>query len=126
MHTYLWQCGNCGATGEAAEDKPHIHECPKAKQGRQERGARVRKKRVVGVPTMELSEAELQTLCEWFGAVQDTNPTYLERKDFHLGCRLYLAAGRRVTDEMRKKAGPIARSNPAALSAGSHFTEDNS
>lgn len=73
----------------------------------------------------KLSDAELQTLCEWFGSVQDTNPAYLEKKDFQLGCRLYLAAGRRITNEMREKAGPVARSNPVALSAGSHFNEDH-
>lgn len=72
---------------------------------------------------MELSEKELQRLCEWFGSVQDTNPTYLEQGDFMLASRLYLATGRRVTNEMREKAGPVARSKPAALCAGSHFPE---
>lgn len=75
---------------------------------------------------MELSDKELQTLCEWFGSVQDTNPAYLEQKDFLLGCRLYLAAGRRPTAEMLKRAGAATRtSRPAELSAGAHFTEDN-
>ena len=46
---------------------------------------------------------ELQTLCEWFGVVQDLNPAYLEKKDYLIATRLYVCANRRVTNEMRAK-----------------------
>lgn len=46
---------------------------------------------------------ELQTLCEWFGIVQDMVPQCMEKKDWLLGARLYVCANRRVTDEMREK-----------------------
>jgi hypothetical protein len=48
---------------------------------------------------------DIQTLCEWFGVVMDMNPDYLERKDFTLAYRLYVAAGRRVPNEIRTKIG---------------------
>lgn len=54
---------------------------------------------------------ELQTLCEWFGVVQDlADDSYLGKKDYLLACRLYVCADRRVTDEMKAGAGIVADS----------------
>jgi hypothetical protein len=46
---------------------------------------------------------ELQTLCEWFGTLQDLNPDYLEKKDYLIAARIYVCANRRITNEMREK-----------------------
>ena len=52
-----------------------------------------------------VDKSELETLCEWFGVVEDLNPAYLEKKDYVLACRLYVCAGRWVSNSMYKGVG---------------------
>lgn len=45
---------------------------------------------------MEISESELQLVRQWFDAVQDLHPQYLERPDYFLARRVYEALSMRV------------------------------
>lgn len=48
----------------------------------------------------DLSKDELHRIRQWFDAVQDTNPQYLERGDFLLARRLYEALEMRVPNSI--------------------------
>ena len=52
---------------------------------------------------MELTDADLQTVREWFDAIQDSNPGYLEQPDYRLAKRVYEACGWRVPNSISEK-----------------------
>lgn len=50
--------------------------------------------------TLTLDELELCR--QWFDSVQDTNPAYLEQKDYALAKKLYERLGCRVPNSIEK------------------------
>jgi hypothetical protein len=48
------------------------------------------------MPTIKLTQEELDLTRQWFNAVQDLNPKYLEPADYVLAKRIYEALGMRV------------------------------
>lgn len=53
---------------------------------------------------MELTNDELNLCRQWFDAVQDLNPQYLEPSDFVLAKKIYEQLGMRVPDSINSKA----------------------
>lgn len=45
--------------------------------------------------SLELSGFDLDIIRQWFNAVQDTAPRYLEQRDFELAARIYQTLGLR-------------------------------
>lgn len=45
---------------------------------------------------MELMAEELELVRQWFNAVQDLNPHYLEKSDYELARKIYQRLGIRV------------------------------
>jgi hypothetical protein len=43
--------------------------------------------------SLELSGFDLDIIRQWFNAVQDTAPRYLEQRDFELAARIYQTLG---------------------------------
>lgn len=52
---------------------------------------------------INLGENELLRIRQWFDSVQDTNPKYLESKDYILARRIYEAEGMRVPNSILEK-----------------------
>ena len=52
---------------------------------------------------MQLSNEELDLTRQWFDAVQDLNPKYLEPKDFALARQLYEHLGFRVPNSLKQQ-----------------------
>lgn len=51
----------------------------------------------------EFNRAEIELFREWFDAVQDLNPKYLEELDYKLAERLYNHLGMRVPDSIAQR-----------------------
>jgi hypothetical protein len=50
----------------------------------------------VDITTLEFTGKELDLVRQWFDAVQDVSPGYLETADFRLAKRIYAQLGLRV------------------------------
>lgn len=53
---------------------------------------------------MELTKDELELCRQWFDAVQDLNPRYLEMPDYFLARKIYSNLGMRVPESIASKA----------------------
>lgn len=51
---------------------------------------------------MELSKQELHLIREWFDALEDTRPDYIDTADYALAKRIYEAAGMRVPGHVER------------------------
>lgn len=49
---------------------------------------------------VSMSAQQLEIVQQWFGAVQDLNPGFLEQRDYELAARIYEALGMRVPDSI--------------------------
>lgn len=56
-----------------------------------------------GGAQMDLTTPDLNLMRQWFDAVQDVSPEYLEAKDFALARRLYERLGIRVPNSMKDR-----------------------
>lgn len=56
--------------------------------------------------TVELTIEEIELTRQWFDAVQDMNPKYLETPDYVLAKRLYEIKGMRVPNSITEKVPP--------------------
>ena len=54
---------------------------------------------------MQFDQSELDRLRQWFDALMDVNPEYLDSGDVELGIRLYEARGMRPSKDMLTKSG---------------------
>lgn len=52
---------------------------------------------------MTLSEDELELVRQWFNAVEDMNPKFLELKDYALAKKVLVELGARVPNSMLEK-----------------------
>lgn len=52
-----------------------------------------------------IDKAEADLIVQWFNAVQDLNPDYLEQPDFVIIARLSALSGRRISNEIKRRAG---------------------
>jgi len=50
-----------------------------------------------------ISNEELELIRQWFDAVQDMNPGYLERQDYELAQAIYTRLGMRVPNSITDK-----------------------
>lgn len=51
-----------------------------------------------------LDEQELDLVRQWFNALQDLNPKYLEKQDFELAVQIHEALGAKVPLSVREGA----------------------
>jgi hypothetical protein len=57
---------------------------------------------------MQFTPQDIDVLRQWFDALQDTNPQYLDQRDYDLASRLYEACGMRVPNSLRERpAQPV-------------------
>jgi hypothetical protein len=49
---------------------------------------------------MTFTREQMELMRQWFNAVEDLNPLYLEKQDYELAKTLYDALGMRVTGRM--------------------------
>jgi hypothetical protein len=54
--------------------------------------------------TIKISEDELHMIRQWFSSVQDTNPAFLEQRDYKLAYNIYERLGWRVPNSIAEKA----------------------
>jgi hypothetical protein len=52
---------------------------------------------------MDLTEAEVNLIRQWFNAVQDLNPKYLEAEDYALARRIHAELGAPVPQSLKGK-----------------------
>jgi len=72
----------------------------------------------------KLSKEDLDLCRQWFNNVQDVNPQYLERADFELAHRIYLALGMRPSNSITDVLGlPPAPHQPIGANASKETLE---
>ncbi|ENO80316.1 hypothetical protein [Thauera sp. 63] len=53
--------------------------------------------------TASITPADAERMRQWFDAVQDLNPGYLEQADYELAARLYQALGLRIPQSIHER-----------------------
>lgn len=57
---------------------------------------------------MKLSEEELELVRQWFNAVEDLSPKFLELKDYSLAEKVMVELGAKVPNSMIEKMGKLS------------------
>lgn len=59
----------------------------------------------------ELSSEQLDLIRQWFNAVQDLNPAYLEAADYDLAATIYADLGLRIPSSITSNLSNISATN---------------
>jgi len=63
---------------------------------------------------LELSGFDLDMLRQWFNAVQDTSPRYLEQRDFALAARIYGSLGLPIPQSIARHVPVTEQESPSS------------